>query len=171
MLRHGGFSPRDWELAPKYESPVTKPGVIILDFGRLAELANAERESGSFRRTDDGTLSRAPLFVDDLPAAFYHVTTTYPDTTPNVNTSRQETLVVMEGILKLVLNDEVKALEEDPGPPSVADTFYTGEVVQLHDRAISMQAIGIADDADCLTLALYRDADVQVFPAAAMRYL
>jgi len=34
----------------------------------------------------------------------------------------------------------------------------------LEDRPVSMQAVGLVDPASCLTLALYRDRDIQVVP-------
>ena len=125
----------------------------------LQALAEAEEAIGSFRRTPDGTLAKAPLFVDDLPAAFYRVSTAHSEFTPNHNTTRRETLVVMNGVLKLALNDTPR---EEAGDRSLADTFYTGQVVELEDRPVSMQAIGLVDPAQCLALALYRDRDIQI---------
>jgi hypothetical protein len=172
MLRHAGFSERDWELAPQYASPVSKPGVVVLDFDVLGRLA--ETEVSSFRKTRDGTFAAAPLFVDDLPAAFYRINTRYPQFTPNHNTSELETIVVMKGVLKLVLNDGFRSELTDR---SLANTIYMGEIVELQDRAVSMQAIGVIDPgsitnpeaitnpASCLALALYRDTDIQIIAA------
>jgi hypothetical protein len=169
MLHNAGFSPRDWELAPQYASPVSKPGVVVLDFDVLGELAKTE--ISSFRATQDETLAMAPLFVDDLPAAFYRINTRHPQFTPNHNTSERETIVVMKGVLKLVLNDAPRSEETDGG---LLNTFYMGDVVELEDRAVSMQAIGVIDPASitdpetapkpasCLALALYRDGDIQI---------
>ncbi len=154
-----GFSQRDWELAPQYKSPVSKPGVVVVDFEALSDMAKQEQADGAFRQTSDGTFAVAPLYVDDLPAAFYRINTSYPQFTPNHNTSRRETLVIVGGVLKLALNDVLRDEESDR---SLNDTFYTGQVVELEDRPVSMQAIGLVDPASCLALALYRDRDVQV---------
>jgi hypothetical protein len=160
MSVHAGFSPRDWELAPQYASPGTRRGgVIVIDFGVLSAMAAAEEEIGSFRPTPDGTLAKAPLHVDDLPAAFYRVNTAYTQFTPNHNTTRRETLVIMSGVLKLALNDRPR---DEEGDRSLADTFYAGQVVELEDRPVSMQAVGLVDPASCLALALYRDRDIQI---------
>lgn len=161
MLNHTGYSQRDWELAPRYASPPSRPGVVIVDFDKLGALAEAEQEIGSFRRTPDGTLATAPLFVDDLPAAFYRISTSYPQFTSNHNASERETIVVMQGVLKLALND---TLRDDTEDRSLRDTFYAGQVFELQDRAIAMQAVGVIDPASCLALALYRDDDIQVVP-------
>jgi hypothetical protein len=158
-MLNAGFSPRDWELAPRYASPVTSPGVVIVDFRELGAMAEAEQEIGSFRPTPDGTLAKAPLFVDDLPAAFYRIDTSYSQFTPNHNTSRRETLVVVSGVLKIAIND---GLRDEARDRSLEDTFYEGDVVELEDEAVAMQAIGIIDPARCLTLALYRDRDIQI---------
>lgn len=104
MIKAGDFSERDWKLAPTYASPLDASMGVVLDFRELSELAREEEASGAFRRSEDGTLARAPLYVDNLPAAFYRVATSDVDFTPNHNTSEQETIVVMEGILRIVLN-------------------------------------------------------------------
>jgi hypothetical protein len=133
--------------------------VIVIDFGVLGAMAEAEQEIGSFRRTPDGTLAKAPLFVDHLPAAFYRINTAYPQFTPNHNTSKREMLVVMSGILKLAMNDGTRDAANDA---NLQNTFYESDVVELEDRSIAMQAIGLVNPASCLALALYRDRDLEV---------
>lgn len=161
MFKNTAFSERDWELAPHYTSPTHDEGVIILDFGILTELAERERDAKSFRLDALGRLSSAPLYVDDLPAAFYQVHTSFPETTSNINTSGHETLVVVDGVLKVIFNDKVGDYDEG-NMSSLQGTLYQGEVMELEERAISLQAIGLLDPAQCLALALYRDRDIQV---------
>lgn len=117
---------------------------------------------GSFRKDALGRLASAPLYVDNLPAAFYQVDTSYPEMTTNVNTSRRETLVVMDGVLKVVFNDELG--DDGSKFQSLADTLLPGQVLELEDRAVAFQAVGVVDPSSCLALALYRDGDIQVQP-------
>ena len=160
-LPHTEFSPRDWELAPRYTSPVSHPKAVVLEFARLRELADQEKQIGSFRKSRDGTMAKAPLFIDDLPAAFYRIDTTYEQFTPNHNTTELETIVVINGILKVASNDSARNKARDR---SMDDMFYEGHLVELQAEAVSMQAVGIIDPASCLAVALYRDRDLQVVP-------
>jgi hypothetical protein len=157
MLRNPGFTPRDWNQAPQYDSPGNTPGVTVLDFAELTRLAREEQASGAFRATDDGTLAKAPLFVDDLPAAFYMVDAHYPDFTPNHNTSERETLVVMRGAIRLVYNHGLG--REDPA--SQAGLVAAGDVMELSDEPVSMQsvAVSLTQRSVAWALALYRDFD------------
>jgi hypothetical protein len=157
VMYGAGFSRRDWDLAPQYKSPIDNPRVVVLKFDRLLEMADEEEANGSFRPSADGTLAKAPLFVDDLPAAFYRLHTDYNQFTPNINTSDRETIVVIEGVLKVVPNDG----RERPDPTDLSGTFYTADVLELRREAVSMQAVGLVDPARCLALALYRDRDIQ----------
>lgn len=161
MLYNVDFSPRDWELAPRYKSPEAGPGIVVLDFDILESLAKAEQTIGSFRQTPDGTLARAPLYVDNLPAAFYHVSTGPDQFTPNHNTTEQETLVVLDGVLKLAYNDGTRSQAKDN---TLENTFLKADVIDLQESAISMKAISMMDPARCLAIALYRDYDFQIVP-------
>jgi hypothetical protein len=162
MIWQAGFSERDWELAPMYESPTAGHGVVTLEFDKLSELAAKEKNAGSFRTDKLGRLSIAPLYVDGLPAAFYEVKTKYPEFSSNINTSSQETIVVMDGVMKLIFNDETP--DDGVKFQSLADTLLPGQVRDLQDRSIALQAVGVFDVAHCLALALYRDRDIQVQP-------
>jgi hypothetical protein len=159
MLHNAGFSNRDWELAPQYTSPGLTWGAVVLDFASLGEIAKKEETVGSFRRTPDGTFAAAPLFIDDVPAAFYKVSTNYPEFTPNHNTTEQEMLVVVNGILKVAMNDGERSTESDA---SLTNVIYMGQVVELHERAVSMQAVGLVNPANCLALALYGAPDIKI---------
>lgn len=156
-----GFSPRDWELAPYYKSPGAEPSVVVLDFEHLSAMMAKEEAIGSFRTTHDGTLAKAPLYVNDMPAAFYRVDTNYAQFTPNHNTSERETLVVMRGVLKVVFNDAERTAMSDA---SMENMLRMGEVMDLADRSVAMQAVGVIDPAKCVAIALYRDRDIQVMP-------
>jgi hypothetical protein len=148
------FSRQDWGAAPKYASPWSKGGLIALDFDELRGIAEHETQIGSFRPSPDGTLAKAPLIVEYLPAAFYKIETEYPKATPTHNTGLQETLVVVDGILKLALTDT-----------GFERTFFEGEVVDLRERSVAMQALNVIErKGACLTLALYSSEEVDVVP-------
>jgi hypothetical protein len=159
-LPYVDFSPRDWELAPQYRGEKSSPGLISLEFGTLKKMAAYENKIGSFRETNDKTMARAPLFVDDLPAAFYQISTTHEQVTPKHNSTDLETIVVVNGILKLAKNEYVAAMGTDKSHIRLAP----GDVTELQDEAVVMQAVGFTDPASCLALVLYRDQDVQVVP-------
>jgi hypothetical protein len=159
MLRTADFSPRDWNRAPIYTSPGDTGGALVLDFGVLARLASEQEASGAFRISSDGSLAKAPLFIDDLPGAFYRVEAGHPDFTPNLNTSERETLVVMEGALRIVSNAGGFERED---PESARAVMSPGDVVELSDESISMQSVYLVDPAKCLALAMYRDYDGRV---------
>lgn len=158
------FSERDWRVAPRYQSPESAPGsVIALDFRKFRDIARSERERGAFRVSDDGTIAKTPLYVDDLPAAIYVVDAQYPDFTPNHNTADPETLVVLDGALVVVPNDGSER-DEHVGTGNI---ICKGEVAEFYDEAISMQATKMMNPLDlsparCLALALYRDDDLVI---------
>jgi DNA-binding transcriptional LysR family regulator len=154
MIANGEFSQRDWELAPIYQSPINKTRAVVLDFEQLRQMAREEESSGAFRATPDQTFAKAPLFIDDLPAAFYQVKTSHPEYTPNHNTTDRETIVVVDGVLKLAINDGRGRSS------SLENAFCSGHVVEVSQKPVSMQAVGLIEPVRCLALALYREQDM-----------
>lgn len=153
------FSERDWEMAPRYESAATMPGVIALEFDTLKSMADNEAAIGAFRKSNDGTFGKAPLYVDGLPAAFYSLETkSFDEFTPNHNTADDEMLVVVDGMLRVVVNDGT----ERPQADDLRNTFHKGRVLRLKNEAISMQAVGIFEPANALALALFRDDNPKI---------
>lgn len=62
----------------------------------------------------------------------------------------------MEGVLRIVLNT---GGYDRSDPKSQLSVVGAGEVFELEDEAVSMQAVSLAGPANCLALAMYRDMD------------
>lgn len=155
------FSPREWELAPRYASPIELPGVVVLDFEELGRMAREEEAGGAFHASEDGTFAKAPVFLEDVPAAFYKVEANDPDFTPNHDTAQRELLVVMEGALRVVSNHGGDRTEAE----NLIGVVPAGEVMALKDeQAISMQAVSLFQRATAWALAIYRDAELLIRP-------
>ncbi len=165
MIGPNDFSSREWGLAPQYASPVELPGVVVLDFDELGRLAREEEAKGSFHISDDGTLAKAPVLLEDLPAAFYKVDANHPDFTPNHDTSAQELLVVMEGMLRVVSNHGGDRTDAD----NLTGVLPAGESVKLEDEAVSMQVVSLLQKSTAWALAIYRDAELVIRPDFGLR--
>lgn len=152
-------------MAPRYAGSERWPGAVVLDFEELAGMAKEEEANGAFHVSRDGTLAKAPVFLEDVPAAFYKVEANDPDFTPNHDTSARELLVVMEGALKVVSNHGGDRTETD----NLVGVVHRGEVMALEDdEAISMQVLSPAQRATAWALAIYRDAELLIRPDVSL---
>jgi hypothetical protein len=164
-MAYTDFSPEEWGLAPQYASPVELPGIVVLDFEQLGRMAREAEANGAFHVSDDGTLAKAPVFLEDLPAAFYKVEARDPDFTPNHDTSWREFLVVMEGALRIVSNHG----GDRTGSDNLIGVLHTGKFMELEkDEAISMQAASLMNRATAWVLAIYRDAEHLIRPDVSL---
>ncbi len=160
-MSHTDFSHEEWGLAAQYASPIELPGIVVLDFDELGRMAREEEARGAFHVSDDGTFAKAPVFLEDLPAAFYRVEAHDPDFTPNHDTSWRELLVVMEGALRIVSNHGGDRAESD----NLLGVLPTGKFMELEkDEAVSMQAASLVGRATAWVLAIYRDAEHLIRP-------
>lgn len=148
------FSGREWGLAQNADSGVSTPGVVALDFDQIKNIAAQEEEAQSFHWTDDETFGKAPVHIDGERSILYLLKTKDASQfTPNHNTTANELVVVVDGILKFVHNNGA----DRPKPDNLEDTFYAGRVLQFRDAAVSMQAVGLFDPSRALALALFRN--------------
>jgi hypothetical protein len=160
MLQHKKFTPGEWDAAPVYEGPGSQGKVIVLDFPSLADIASIEEQKGSFRHEDpdddNAILSFAPLYLGHLPAAFYKVQSPQPEFTSEYVTTRQEILVVIDGVLKLIRDQDYK----DHRNPTAQRIMYAGQVIKMEEELVNLEAVSVFSPANCLALAIYADAEL-----------
>ncbi len=153
------FTATQWANAPRFKSPEgSPPGIVTVDLTEMQKIAAQQEAKGAFRANSDGTMAMAPLFVDHLPSAFYKVDAHFPKFTPHHKSSKTETLVVVDGGLKISHTGLKSGVEDD----NIPDVAFSGDVIELHSEAVAMQAVSlsITDKVGTLAIALYRDDDL-----------
>lgn len=155
MLTNANFSPREWDLAPQYRADEAQGAVIPLDFQVLGDMAAAEEAKGAFRTGSNGTMAMAPLRLGHLPAAFLKVTN-HPEFIAEHMPSENETLVVLDGALKVEpVDNSRQSWRQEPAK------FMPGTALNIKGGAkLSLEALGVFDPVQCLAVAVYHDAEL-----------
>lgn len=164
MLANVDFSPIEWREAPIYESQSRSPELLVLDFDMLHELAELQRAQGAFREDDYSSFTKAPLFVDAIPAAIYDIKSENEHNSGVRESADPEMLVVMSGFLK-VLFPKIKTKDGSRGAGLLP--MKEGSVVVLNGQDVSLAKTTPTEHFEqksCLVLALYEHVKVQTLP-------
>lgn len=160
MLLHNRFTSEDWDSAPSYENSDSSGHVIVLDFPMLTSMAQEEEDKGAFRpEGKQDVLFVAPLYIGHLPAAFYRVQTERPESMGEYETTRKEILVIVDGVLKLVRDQDYMNRRK------IADDhkmLYPGQVMKMEEELVNLEAVSVFSPANCLAVAIFADAEIVI---------
>jgi len=157
MLTNANFSVEEWERAPQYQPEGSTSELIPLDFVALNQMAYQEGEKGTFQSSEESVLATMPFYLGHLPAAFYKLEAPQPEFMAEHQALGNETIVILRGVMKVVHDGYglIRMRERD-------GLLYLGQTLNIRDSKINMEAVGVFNPAECLALAVFHDAEIEL---------
>ncbi|HMH31030.1 MAG TPA: hypothetical protein VK534_00960, partial [Methylomirabilota bacterium] len=109
----------------------------------------------------EGDLTTAPLYIGHMPSAFYKVRAERPEFMSEFEIKHSETIIVIEGVLKVVTDDAYKARDTKGD----TNNFRPGQVTRIEKRhlaqdMVNLEPVGVLEPAECLALTIFDDPEI-----------